>query len=67
MWKTTEGSTGRLIQLCLGYFFFYVIFKGRFPSAADWASLALILVAVGFLSMSERRRIGELVAAKEPA
>ncbi len=25
MWKTTEGSTGRLIQLCLGYFFFYVI------------------------------------------
>ncbi|MBI4548039.1 MAG: hypothetical protein HY707_08670 [Ignavibacteriae bacterium] len=25
MWKTTEGSTGRLIQLCLGYFFFYVL------------------------------------------
>ncbi|MBI4051916.1 MAG: hypothetical protein HY400_05365 [Elusimicrobia bacterium] len=25
MWKTTEGSTGRLIQLCLGYFFFYVV------------------------------------------
>src|ERR1041385_2492988 len=25
MWKTTEGSTGRLIQLCLGYFTFYVI------------------------------------------
>ncbi|MBI1806480.1 MAG: hypothetical protein HYR76_05455 [Ignavibacteria bacterium] len=25
MWKTTEGSTGRLIQLCLGYFIFYVI------------------------------------------
>ena len=24
-WKTTEGSTGRLIQLCLGYFVFYVI------------------------------------------
>ncbi len=24
-WRTTEGSTGRLIQLCLGYFFFYVI------------------------------------------
>lgn len=26
MWKTTDGSTGRLIQLCLGYFFFYLIF-----------------------------------------
>jgi hypothetical protein len=24
-WKTAEGSTGRLIQLCLGYFVFYVI------------------------------------------
>lgn len=25
MWKTSEGSTGRLIQLCIGYFIFYVI------------------------------------------
>ena len=25
MWRTTEGSTGRLIQLCIGYFIFYVI------------------------------------------
>lgn len=25
MWKTQEGSTGRLLQLCLGYFVFYVI------------------------------------------
>lgn len=25
MWKTTDGSTGRLIQLCIGYFVFYVI------------------------------------------
>lgn len=25
MLRTTEGSTGRLIQLCVGYFFFYVI------------------------------------------
>lgn len=24
-WKAAEGSTGRLIQLCLGYFTFYVI------------------------------------------
>src|SRR5438874_13574491 len=25
MWKTTEGSSGRLLQLCIGYFVFYVI------------------------------------------
>ncbi len=25
MWKTEEGSTGRLVQLCIGYFFFYVV------------------------------------------
>lgn len=25
MWRTTEGSTGRLLQLCIGYFIFYVI------------------------------------------
>ena len=25
MFKTTEGSTGRLVQLCVFYFFFYVI------------------------------------------
>jgi hypothetical protein len=25
MWKTAEGSTGRLLQLCIGYFTFYVI------------------------------------------
>jgi hypothetical protein len=25
MWKTAEGSTGRLIQLCIGYFLFYII------------------------------------------
>lgn len=25
MWRTEEGSTGRLIQLCIGYFLFYVV------------------------------------------
>ncbi|MBI5835970.1 MAG: hypothetical protein HZB25_01885 [Candidatus Eisenbacteria bacterium] len=25
MWKTTAGSTGRLLQLCFGYFGFYVL------------------------------------------
>jgi hypothetical protein len=26
MFKTTEGSTKRLIQLCIGYFFLYIVF-----------------------------------------
>ncbi|MBI4614980.1 MAG: hypothetical protein HY720_15315 [Planctomycetes bacterium] len=26
MWKTEEGSTGRLIQLCIGYFSLYTVF-----------------------------------------
>jgi hypothetical protein len=25
MWRTAEGSTGRLVQLCLAYFLFYVV------------------------------------------
>jgi hypothetical protein len=25
MWRTDEGSTGRLIQLCIGYFIFYIV------------------------------------------
>ena len=38
MWKTVEGSTGRLIQLCLGYFFFYTFFgvaSKYFPGSAE--------------------------------
>ena len=38
MWKTSPGSTGRLLQLCLGYFGFYVlngmfakVFTGGYP------------------------------------
>ena len=25
MWKTTEGSTGRLLQLCTGYYLTYIV------------------------------------------
>ncbi len=65
MWKTAEGSTGRLVQLCLAYYFFYVIFEAKFPGPADWASLALILVAVGFLSLAEKKRVRELSQTRE--
>jgi hypothetical protein len=67
---TFAGLVNRLTSLVAGTtatLISYFLFKGRFPSAADWASLALILVAVGFLSMSERRRIGEMLAAKDLA
>src|ERR1043166_3610966 len=51
MWKTTEGSTGRLVQLCTGYFLFYVVtgvavkyFTGRpelgYPGMKDVEYLA---------------------------
>ena len=67
---TFAGLVNRLTSLVAGTtatLISYFIFKGRFPSLADWASLALILVAVGFLSMSERRRIAEMIAARELA
>jgi len=67
---TFAGLVNRLTSLVAGTtatLISYFIFKGRFPSPADWASLALILAAVGFLSMSEKRRVEELVAAKELA
>lgn len=65
---TFAGLVNRLTSLVAGTtatLVSYFLFKGRFPSVADWASLALILVAVGFLSMSERRRVAELVSARE--
>lgn len=65
---TFAGLVNRLTSLVAGTtatLISYFIFRGRFPSAADWTSLALILVAVGFLSQAERRRVGELVGAHE--
>lgn len=40
-------------------------FHTKFPSTAEWTSLAVILIAVGFLSKADRRRIKELHAKKE--
>lgn len=62
---TFAGLVNRLTSLVAGTtatLVSYFIFKGRFPSPADWASLALIFVAVGFLTMAERRRVDELSA-----
>ena len=43
---------------------FAICFKGHFPKIADWIGLGLILVAIAFLSKSERNRTAELKARK---
>ncbi len=65
---TFAGLVNRLTSLVAGTtatLISYFLFKGRFPSPADWASLGLIFAAVGFLTMAERRRVAELLAAHE--
>jgi hypothetical protein len=63
MWKTTEGSTGRLIQLSLGYFFFYVItgitvkyFTGSaetgFPGMKEIEYLVYSTIGGNFIALS---------------
>ncbi|MBI5244206.1 MAG: hypothetical protein HY922_11110 [Elusimicrobia bacterium] len=65
---TFAGLVNRLTSLAAGTtatLASYFLFNGKFPSRADWASLGLILAAVGFLSVAERKRAAELAAAKE--
>jgi len=52
------GTTATLICFfCLG---------GRFPDWRDWVSLLLILIAIGFLTRSERKRVAEMAAQHAP-
>jgi len=51
------GDRGRLI-FCNG-------FRSSFPKLQDWLSLAFIFIAVGFLTVAERKRVAELVAEHE--
>ena len=65
---TFAGLVNRLTSLAAGTtatLLTFLLFGGGFPSRADWAALALILVAVGFLSLAERKRVGEMLAAHE--
>ncbi|MCY7361661.1 MAG: hypothetical protein LH629_06270, partial [Ignavibacteria bacterium] len=63
MWKTEEGSTGRLIQLCIGYFVFYIItgvsvkyFLGSaaqgFPGMKDMEYLVYSTIGGNLLALS---------------
>ena len=65
---TFAGLVNRLTSLVAGTtatLISYFVYGGRFPSTADWASLGLIFVAVGFLTLAEKKRTQELSAAQE--
>ena len=67
---TFAGLVNRLTSLVAGTtatLISFFAFQGHFPSPADWASLALILVAVGFLTLAEKKRVSELAQAREIA
>ncbi len=56
---TFAGLVNRLTSLVAGTaatVVSYYAFGGKFPKPTDWASLGLILVAVGFLAAAEQRR-----------
>jgi ABC-type transport system involved in cytochrome c biogenesis permease subunit len=65
---TFAGLVNRLTSLVAGTtatLVFCLTCRGRFPSLQDWLSLAFILIAVGFLTIAERKRVAELVAEHE--
>jgi hypothetical protein len=39
---------------------FWLVFSGKFPSGKDWLSLLFVLIAVGFIARSEKKRVDEL-------
>jgi hypothetical protein len=65
---TFAGLVNRLTSLIAGTIstlLFAIFFRGHFPKVADWVGLGLILVAIAFLSQSERKRTVELKARRE--
>jgi hypothetical protein len=60
---TFAGLSNRLTSLIAGTaatLLFAVFFKGSYPKPEDWISLALILIAVGFMTRAELKRSAEL-------
>jgi hypothetical protein len=65
---TFAGLVNRLTSLIAGTvatLIFHYAYGGRFPAFQDWLSLVFILVAIGFLSLSERKRVQELTREQE--
>lgn len=52
MWKTKEGSTGRLIQLCIGYFIFYVIYTVNVKYFTDDKAISINMNQMEYLVYS---------------
>ena len=44
---------------------FALLFGGNYPRLGDWVGLGLILVAIAFLTRSERKRVAELKTNRE--
>ncbi len=66
---TFAGLVNRLTSLVAGTtatLVSYYLYHGNFPKPQDWLSLVFILVAVGFLSIAERKRMVELAISPEP-
>lgn len=60
---TFAGLVNRLTSLIAGTtatLIMWAAFGGKAPKVQDWVSLGLILVAVGFLTVAERKRAAEL-------
>jgi hypothetical protein len=65
---TFAGLVNRLTSLTAGTVATLIsafLLGTRFPKFNDWLSLLFILIAVGFLTIAERKRSAELAAAKE--
>jgi hypothetical protein len=65
---TFSGLVNRLTSLIAGTastLIVYYALGGKFPEQKDWVSLVFIFIAVGFLSVAERRRAKELIDARE--
>jgi hypothetical protein len=63
---TFAGLVNRLTSLVAGTvatLFFALWYGGKYPKQQDWISLIFIFVAVGFLSVAERKRTKELTSA----
>jgi hypothetical protein len=63
---TFAGLVNRLTSLVAGTagtLLFALMYGGKYPKPQDWISLVFIFVAVGFLSLAERKRANELASS----